>query len=135
MSLDNALAEVVRVVPDCIAAGFVDMSTGMILGIKTVDSHPQEVIDVLAAATGDLFQGTNVVTIEKLFKRTRGVPENDDSHYFNEFIALSQNLIHVFIRGKNDANTALVTVNRIGANLGMVLSKSRQSLAEVEKQA
>ncbi|NJK54335.1 MAG: hypothetical protein HC936_19015 [Leptolyngbyaceae cyanobacterium SU_3_3] len=52
--------------------------TGMILGIKTVDSHPQEVIDILAAATGDLFQGANVVTIEKLFKRARGVPEYEN---------------------------------------------------------
>lgn len=135
MSLDNALAEVVRVVPDCIAAGFVDMSTGMILGIKTVDSHPQEVIDILAAATGDLFQGANVVTIEKLFKRARGVPEGNNDHYFNEFIALSQNLIHVFIRGKRDASSAFVTVCRAGANLGMVLSKTRQALAEVEKAA
>ena len=135
MSLDSALAEVTRNVPDCVAAGFVDMSTGMILGIRTVDSHPQEVIDILAAATGDLFQGSNVVTIEKLFKRTRGVPDNDDSHYFNEFVALSQNLIHVFIRGRKEQNTALVTVCRGGANLGMVLSKSRSALAEVEKAA
>lgn len=135
MSLDSALSEVVRAVPDCIAAGFVDMSTGMILGIKTVDSHPQEVIDVLAAATGDLFQGSNVVTIEKLFKKTRGIPDNDDSHYFNEFIALSQNLVHVFIRGKRDVNTSLVVVCRAGANLGMVLSKTRGAIAEVEKAA
>ncbi len=135
MSLDSTLSEVVRTVPDCLAAGFVDMSTGMILGIKTVDSHPQEVIDVLAAATGDLFQGSNVVTIEKLFKRARGVADNDDTHYFNEFVALSQNLIHVFIRGKKVPNTALVTVCRAGANLGMVLSKTRQALPEVEKVA
>lgn len=133
MALDNTLGEVVRGVPDCVAAGFVDMSTGMILGIKTVDSHPQEVIDVLAAATGDLFQGSNVVTIERLFKKMRGVAENDDTHYFNEFIALSQNLIHVFVRGKKDKNTSLVTVCRAGANLGMVLSKTRSMLAEVEK--
>lgn len=135
MSLDSVLSDVMRTVPDCMAAGYVDMSTGMILGIKTVDSHPQEVIDVLAAATGDLFQGSNVVTIEKLFKKVRGVAENDDTHYFNEFIALSQNLIHVYIRGRKEQNAALVTVCRAGANLGMVLSKSRQALAEVEKAA
>lgn len=133
MSLDQALSEVVRGVPDCVAAGFVDMSTGMILGIRTVDSHPQEVIDVLAAATGDLFQGPNVITIERLFKKARGLPENDGFHYFNEFIALSTNLIHVFARGKRDKNACLVTVCRGSANLGMVLSKTRAMLAEVEK--
>ena len=67
MSLDRALAQVIESVPDCIAAGLVDMTTGMLLGIRTVDSHPQEVIDLVAAATGDLFQGSNVTTIERLF--------------------------------------------------------------------
>ncbi len=135
MSLNQALSEVTKQVPDCVAAGFVDMSTGMILGIKTLDSHPQEVIDVLAAATGDLFQGSNVVTIERLFKKSRGLPDSDNLHFFQEFVATSQNLIHIFIRGKRDANTALVTVCRVSANLGMVLTKSRQALAAVEQAA
>lgn len=131
MSVDDALNDVVRTVPDCLAAGWVDMNTGMLLGIKTVDSHPQEVIDLLAAATGDLYQGSNVVAIEKLFKRARGVSESDTEHYFQEVIILSKNLIHVFVRGKAQ-DQILVTVCRTGANLGMVLTKTRQGLVGVE---
>ena len=63
MSLDNVLREAVRTIPECIAAGIIDLNSGMLLAIKTVDSHPQEVLDMLAAATGDLFQGENVVNI------------------------------------------------------------------------
>lgn len=135
MSLNSALNDVIQNVPDCLAAGFVDVSTGMLLGIKTVDSHPQEVVELLAAATGDLFQGSNVVTIERLFKRSRGLPEDDDEHYFQEIIVLSKNLIHVFVRGKSLQDQILVTVCRAGANLGMVLTKTRLSLAAVETAA
>jgi hypothetical protein len=135
MSLDQALNEVVTNVPDCLAAGFVDVNSGMLLGIKTVDSHPQEVIELLAAATGDLFQGSNVVTIERLFKRARGLPEDNDEHYFREIIVLSKNLIHVFIRGKTLQDQILVTVCRANANLGMVLTKTRLSLNSVEAAA
>ena len=67
--LDNALQRAMTNVPDCLAAGFVDLTSGMILSIKTVDSHPSEVFDFLAAATADLFQGPNVVAIEKIFKK------------------------------------------------------------------
>lgn len=134
MSLNEALSDVCKTVPDAVAAGFVDMSTGMLLGIKTVDSHPQEVMDLLAAATGDLFQGSNVVTIEKLFKQIRGIPDNDE-HYFQEFIVLSKNLIHVFIRSKKYEDQVLVVVTRVAANLGMVLAKTRQSLTLVEAAA
>ena len=132
--LDTALANVQRSVPECVAVGFVDMKTGMLLGVKTVDSHPQEVLDLVAAATGDLFQGPNVSAIESLFRKTRGVRE-DGKHYFQEIVVNSDNLLHVFQRCKHSVDMVLVTVCRASANLGMVLSKSRVALSSVESAA
>lgn len=131
MSLDKSLNEMMKSVPECIAAGWVDMNTGMLLGVKTVDSHPQEVLDLVAAATTDLFQGANVVAIEQLFKKSRGVVDNGE-HYFKEIIVLSQNLIHIFTRGKKKPEQVLVAVTRVSANLGMVLTKVRAALPSVE---
>ena len=53
-AIDKALQEAVAAVPECVATGDVDLSTGMLLGIKTVDSHPQEILELLAAATAAL---------------------------------------------------------------------------------
>jgi hypothetical protein len=131
MNLDDAISEAQRTVPECVASGLVDMKTGMLLGIRTVDSHPQEVIDLVAAATGDLFQGTNVITIEKMFKQSRGVAQ-DDHHYFQEIVVLSDNLIHVFQRCKRNADLVFVSVCRVSANLGMVLTRARMALPKVE---
>ena len=129
-NLDNMLQKAVTAVPDCVAAGYVDLASGMLLGIKSVDSHPREVIELLAAATSDLFQGPSVQAIEKLFRTARGVPENGQ-HYFQEIIVNSDNLIHVFIRGKRQQQVACF-VCRKGANLGMVLTKSRMAMPEIE---
>lgn len=131
MSLDTSLAKAQHSVPECVAAGYVDMSTGMLLGVKTVDSHPQEVLDLVAAATADLFQGQSVTSIEKLFRKSRGQPENG-SHYFREIIVFSENLLHVFLRAKKKTDQAVVFVCRGNANIGMVLTKSRQLVAEIE---
>jgi hypothetical protein len=131
MTLDTALAQVQKNVPECVAVGFVDIKTGMLLGMKTVDSHPREVIDLVAAATGDLFQGSNVTTIEKMFKKIRGV-KDDGHHYFQEVLVLSDNLIHVFMRCKRNEEMVLVCVCRGSANLGMVIAKTRASLPTVE---
>ncbi|RUR71246.1 hypothetical protein EJP67_29800 [Variovorax guangxiensis] len=128
--LDNMLQKAVTTVPECVAAGFIDLASGMLLGVKTVDSHPQEVVELLAAATADLFQGANVVAIEKLFRTARGVPE-DGQHYFQEVIVNSNNLIHVFLRGKRQQQVAAF-VCRKGANLGMVLAKARIAMPEIE---
>lgn len=129
--LDDTLQRAMIGIPECVAAGFVDLSSGMVLSIKTVDSHPSEVFDMLAAATSDLFQGPNVVAIERVFKKSRGLPENVEHHYFQEIIVNSDNLIHVFIRGKRQQQVVCF-VCRKGANLGMVLTKARLAMPDVE---
>ena len=130
-SLDNALQQAITNIPECVAGGYVDLNSGMLLGIKTVDSHPQEVLELLAAATADLFQGSNVVTIENMFKKARGVPM-DNYHYFQEMIVNSDNLIHIFMRGKTNQDHVATFVCRKSANLGMVLTKARSAMPTVE---
>lgn len=131
MALDSALVKAQQTIPECVAAGYVDMTTGMLLGVKTVDSHPQAVLDLVAAATADLFQGASVSAIEKMFRKSRGQPESGD-HYFKEIIVFSENLLHVFLRGKKYKNQAIVFVCRASANIGMVLAKSRIVSGDVE---
>lgn len=132
MPLDKALTEVVSEVPECLAAGFVDLSTGMLLGIKTVDSHPSEVMDILAAATADMFQGQNVKMIEDMFKKARGTKGDDGHHYFQEIIVNSDNLLHVFVRCKANEEFVLCVVCRKSVNLGMALTKVRRALPNIE---
>src|SRR5262249_57470339 len=108
--------------------------SGKLRGVKAGDRQRQEVVDRVAAATGDLFQGNNVATIEKLFRQSRGVKE-DGVHYFQEIIVNSDNLVHVFLRCKKNQDMVVVTVCRVSANLGMVLSKTRSHLAQIEQAA
>lgn len=131
MSLDQELSKAVASVPECLAGGYVDLTTGMLLTVKTVDSHPREVIDLVAAATADLFQGTNVSMIETLFKRARGITDNNH-HYFQEIIINSDNLVHIFMRGKRYPDYVLCLVCRKAANLGMALTKARIAMPSVE---
>ena len=130
--LDSAIQQAIASVPECLAAGYVDIDSGMLLGVKTIDSHPREVLDLVAAATSDLYEGPNVLMIEKLFRQARGLPPDSDSHYFQEIIVNSENLIHVFMRGKLHPEYVLVFVCRRTANLGMALTKARLSLPGVE---
>ncbi len=134
MSLDKALAAGMAEIPECVAAGYVDMVSGMLLGVKTVDSHPSEVLDLVAAATGDLFQGKNVIEIEKLFDKARGITGRE-YHYFNEIIVFSTNLLHVFIRSKRSPNQAGVFVCRASVNIGMALVKARAAMVNAENAA
>lgn len=130
MSLDKALKDAMSEIPECVAAGYVDMESGMVLGVNTVDSHPQEVMDTLATATADLFQGSSVASIEKIFKQDQGTSD-DESHYFHEMFIFSEDLLYVFLRTKKYPTHVVTFVCRKNANPGMVLTKSRMALGPV----
>ncbi|NBM14568.1 hypothetical protein [Streptomyces sp. GC420] len=114
--------------PDCVAAGVVDMGTGMLLSYETVDSHPPEVLDLLAGATLDLFQGRTVVMIENVFKERRGV--QSDQHYFQEILVNSDNLTHLFIRMNESQDVVAVAVCRKSVNVGMLFAQARRVMKE-----
>ncbi|WP_279930661.1 hypothetical protein [Streptomyces chengmaiensis] len=115
-------------VPDCLAAGVVDMATGMLLSVDTVDTHPTEVLDLLAGATLDLFQGRTVVMIEDLFKERRGV--STAQHYFQEILVNSDNLTHLFIRNTQNEDIVAVVVCRKSLNVGMLFAQARRVVKE-----
>ncbi|MGS2804840.1 hypothetical protein [Nocardia sp. MW-W600-9] len=115
-------------VPDCVAAGVIDMSTGMLLAVETVDNHPPEVLDLLAAATLDLFQGRNVVMIEDIWKERRGI--RSDEHYFQEILVNSNNLTHLFLRAESRDDLVVVVVCRKTVNVGMLFAQSRRVLKD-----
>lgn len=111
-------------VPKAVAAGLVDMGSGMLLGIKTVESHPQEVIEILAPATKELFEGELVTAIEDLWKKARGV--ESDEHYFQEVLISSSNLWHYFGRMRSKPETVLTVVCRGDVNLGLMIMRCRE---------
>lgn len=96
-------------VPECKASGVVDMATGMLLTFETTDNHPSEVLDLLAGATLELFQGRTVTMIEDIFKERRGVSSTE--HYFQEILVNSTNLTHLFIRNNVNEDVVVVVVS------------------------
>lgn len=124
MSADAMVKDALTNVPKAVAAGVVDMASGLMLAIKTVDSHPQAVLDILAPATRELFEGEMVSMIEGLFKKARGVQTADP--YFQEILVSSTNLWHYFGRIKSSPSSVLCVVTRADANLGMLVVKCRE---------
>lgn len=130
MKLDKAIEASLKNVPKAVASGVVDMGSGMMLDMKTTASHPQEVFDFLAAATKDMFEGENVVTIENIFKKSRGSKSNE--HYFKEIVVYSTNLLHYFTRLPGNEAVVYVVVCSSDANVGLVMVKAREIAKDIE---
>jgi hypothetical protein len=121
-----------RDVPEYVASGVVDLTTGMLLAADTVDAHPQEVLDVLAAATVDLLQSRSVIQIEEMWRDRRGVvPGPDDRHYFQEVLVQSENLVHLFLRSPENDDLVGVVICRKPVNVGLLFTMARASMHEL----
>jgi hypothetical protein len=129
-AVTSSVTEFRQTVPECVAAGFVDMSTGMLLAVDTLEAHPGEVLDLLAAATFDLFQGRNVVMIEETFNKLRGIEH--PGHYFQEILVNSENLVHLFIRSSVEDDLVAVVVCRRRANFGMLVAQARMVMKNLD---
>jgi hypothetical protein len=127
--INNTLKEFRQNVPDYVASGFVDMSTGMLLAVDTVDNHPREILDVLAAATADLFQGKNVTQIEALWNQYRGT---EGGNYFKEILVNSDNLVHLFLRSASNPEVTAVIVCTRQVSIGMLFAQARAVLKEYD---
>jgi hypothetical protein len=128
--INNTIKEFRQAVPDYVGCGFVDMSTGMLLSADTVDNHPQEILDVVAAATADLFEGKNVTQIESLWNQARG--NTAGGHYFKEVLVNSENLVHLFMRSTRDPEVAAVVICTRQVSVGMLFAQARQVMREFD---
>jgi len=126
-ALDRSLIAAIAQIPECLAGGCVDTSTGALLGVQAIEPIPPEVRDLISVAATDLFQDSALLAIESMFGRLGGT-EDDSGNDVQEIVAFSDNLLHVFLRSKRNSNHVFVFVARNTANLGTVLSKSRIAL-------
>lgn len=128
--IDDACREVVANVDGAVACGVVDLDTGMLLGIHNASQYTSTLNEVVAAATMDLFRGSNVGRIEQMVRAHRGLPENGD-HYFAEVHVTSANNFH-FAKTIKGGKAVMMLVTKKSTNIGMGWAQVKQAIPKVE---
>lgn len=124
MKRDDVIDSVRQAVPECLAAGAVDLATGMLLAVRADAGQSGDAIDLLAASADDFLGGPRLAQLVRAF--------SDGGATVQEVIVVAESVMFVFQRFRRRPGVALVTVSRASANLGMVLARARQSLTAVE---
>ncbi len=129
MSIEKALATAIETIPDCLAAGYVDMETGMLLGVNSANPDDAENLENLALAVANLFQGRGVKAFEDLL-RTAGSEETEHPG-FGEIAVFANDRLHIFLRTREYPDHVVCYICRDNANVGLALTKSHLSLGPV----
>ncbi len=129
MSIESALASAIETIPDCIAAGYVDMETGMLLGVDASDQDSADALENLALAVANLFQGRGMKGFEELLRAAK----IDDTEHpgFGEIAVFSNGRLHIFLRTTEYPDHVVCYICRDSANVGLALTKSHLSLGPV----
>jgi dynamin family protein len=130
--LQRFLARVMETVPACLAAAWVDLSGRAVLQLRGPDAGESLGSTALGAAVTALFQGGSVQRIEELFRRSRGLTE-DERHYSQEIVIISDDCVGIFLRDQSRADRSLVVVSDRTVNLGMVLARARGLLKSPDR--
>ncbi|MFW1859526.1 hypothetical protein A7P53_06480 [Acinetobacter defluvii] len=131
MSLKQICENIYSEVNGAIAVGVVDLSSGMPLEIyHRVEYFTQEYIDLVSAASVDMFRGRNVAKVEEKLANQRRKPL---SHSIQEVLMTTEGTIHFMavLPEKNDILALLVTNKK--ASVGMGWAILRNALPEISE--
>ena len=129
MALDAAMKSAMDTVPDCLAAGYIDMDTGMLLAMQGANPGSAELLETVSIAISNLFQGHGVQAFEKMV--TAAGERTSENGGFGEIAIFSGEYLFVFLKAHNYADHVVCYVCRGSANAGMVLTKSHMSLGKI----
>ncbi|NVO56405.1 hypothetical protein HW561_11450 [Rhodobacteraceae bacterium B1Z28] len=129
MFIQAALTTAMDTIPDCIAAGYVDMETGMLLGTSIADPDSADALDALAIAVANLFQGRGVGAFEALLRQAGA--EETENPGFGEIAVFSKDRLNIFLRTRDYPDHVVCYICRNSANVGLALTKTHLSLGPV----
>jgi hypothetical protein len=128
--IDDACREVCSKTDGAVACGVVDLDSGMLLGIHNTSAYTQTLNEIVAAATMDLFRGSNIGRIEQMVRTHRGVPENGE-HYFQEVHVTSEHNYH-FAKTLKKGKAVIMLVTKKTTNIGMGWAQLKTVIPLVE---
>ncbi|MEW6128329.1 MAG: hypothetical protein AB1757_14920 [Acidobacteriota bacterium] len=128
--IDDACKSVVDKVDGAVACGVVDLDTGMLLGIHNSSQYTQTLNEVVAAATMDMFRGSNIGRIEQMVRAHRGISENGQ-HYFEEVHITSIHNYH-FAKTLKGGKAVIMLVTKKTTNIGMGWAQLKSVMPDIE---
>src|SRR5699024_10969411 len=105
MSLDEVMAQALEKLPQGLAVGYVDMRSGALIAAKSELQYPPDLFAELSRHMGNLLQGSHIAHAEDVVDAARGTSRAAGTHYFNDMVAFTDHTLHIFLRGKLDAET------------------------------
>jgi hypothetical protein len=121
MDADALASAAFESVPGARLAGVVDMRTGFFLAVEMGSCEPEEA-DLLAAAAREVFEGELTAGLRRSYAKS------GDAQGVQEVIVMGDKAVFLLARVRQHDDAALAIACGHDANLGIILTKTREVL-------
>jgi hypothetical protein len=134
--LKLALQDTVNNVPDCVAAGYVNIDEGRLVELYAADEAVRHLVGVTVLGAAELFEATNyaAASLRRLAAGDDAFDESQDEP-MRELMLRMQSLLHLFMRCQRHPQCAVIVSCAEGVSPGIALSQARLALPAIEAAA
>jgi hypothetical protein len=128
--LDEALKNTMSEIPNCIAVGAVDLTTGTLLAIQAEQERSQEMLNVMTTTITELFEAPLLQAFSEIY-----APDSDNSggsRQFTELLLMNAHHNYLLLRGRRRPECAIVVITRKETSAGMLMMKAMALMPDVE---
>jgi hypothetical protein len=129
--LDEALRQAISDIPNCIALGAVDLTTGTLLALQSEEERSQEMLNVMTATITELFEAPLLQAFAEIY-----APPSEETPargtQFTELLLLNNHHNYLLLRGRKRADLAIIVITRKDTPAGLLMMKALAALPSIE---
>jgi hypothetical protein len=130
--LDQTFNNAISGIPNCVAAGVVDLSSGALLALQTKEDRPQEMLNVLTKTITELFEAPLMQAFSEIYTPTSDENKNSGKG-FKEILLLNEHHNYLLLKGRERTQLAIIIVTTKDTPVGLMMMKSISALPGIEE--
>lgn len=130
--LDEALRNAILDIPNCIAMGAVDLTSGTLLALHSEQERSQEMLNILTTTITEMFEAPLLQAFSEIY-----APNPDESParetQFTELLLLNNHNNFLLLRGRKRPDLAVIVITKKDTPAGLLMMKAIAAMANIEK--
>lgn len=129
--LDESLQNAMSSVPNCIAIGAVDLTSGTLLALQADEERPQEMLNVMTSTVTELFEAPLLQAFSEIY--SPDAEEKAKGKQFNELLLLNDHHNYLLLRGRERRQLAVIIIATKETPVGLLMMKGMAVLPSIEQ--
>jgi hypothetical protein len=130
--LHEALRNAMSNIPNCIAVGAVDLTSGTLLALQAEEERPQEMLNVMTSTITELFEAPLLQAFSEIYAAS---PDESPQRgtQFTELLLLNSFHNYLLLRGRKRQDLAIIVITKKDTSAGLLMLKGLAAMADIEK--